>query len=55
MGATAFQSDSSAIPLIDVDAEDAVRAFHLLGGRKVINQTVRKTLCVRSICWAGAR
>ena len=53
MGATAFQSDSSAIPLIDVDAEDAVRAFHLLGGRKVINQTVRNSLDAHDVIVKG--
>ena len=53
MSATAFLSESDNFPLIDAEAEDAVRAFRLLGGRKVIKQTVRNSLDAHDVIVKG--
>lgn len=56
MVATAFQSEGGKFPAIDADAvetDDAVRAYQLLGGRKIIKHTVRNSLDAHDVIVKG--
>ena len=53
MGATAFLSERDNLPLMNAETDDAVRAFRLLGGQKVIKQTVRNSLDAHDVIVKG--